>query len=444
MATKSDLLEAQNFSRRRLLTAFVSGAPGGRELEPAKPLRAVIIGIALALVVILVGIFYGFLRSGLPDGWTNGRLVIDTSTGSRYVTIDGTLHPVLNTASARLLLDPANSADPLKTDSSSLAGTPVGATIGIPGAPDAIPVPSMLANTGWTACAAPDRGIDTRISAEPIATAARGGVATVVEMDGRHWIVSGDRRYEIPKDITDAVLRISGLSASTVREVSQPWLNLFDEGTALAPPRVAKFGTPVGDGSMRAGDLVRSEGSDQVFLVMDDGTLALLHPFSVQLYQSTKPGSDVKVTDVSPSAMNPMGNSTRVAHAEDWPLEQFQPMADDVQACALTTEAEDGASVTVLASTPATTTLTNGVAVDPSRGALVFMGGGGAGNAAILTLIDATSTAYAVPGAVRDDANGLIAKLGFTPDDVATAQASWLELFRTGPELTEKAAGETQ
>ena len=28
MATKNDLIEAQSFSRRRLLTAFVSGAPG--------------------------------------------------------------------------------------------------------------------------------------------------------------------------------------------------------------------------------------------------------------------------------------------------------------------------------------------------------------------------------------------------------------------------------
>ena len=34
MATKKDLVEAQSFSRRRLTTAFVSGAPGGREVEP--------------------------------------------------------------------------------------------------------------------------------------------------------------------------------------------------------------------------------------------------------------------------------------------------------------------------------------------------------------------------------------------------------------------------
>ena len=40
MAAKRDLVEAHQFSRRRLITAFVSGAPGGREVEPARSGRA--------------------------------------------------------------------------------------------------------------------------------------------------------------------------------------------------------------------------------------------------------------------------------------------------------------------------------------------------------------------------------------------------------------------
>ena len=53
MATKGDLIEAQNFSRRRLLTAFVSGAPGGKELQPTAPLRAVIAAALLAFFVVM-------------------------------------------------------------------------------------------------------------------------------------------------------------------------------------------------------------------------------------------------------------------------------------------------------------------------------------------------------------------------------------------------------
>jgi len=51
VATKKDLVEAQSFSRRRLTTAFVSGSPGGREVEPQRPLRAVVGGIALSVLL---------------------------------------------------------------------------------------------------------------------------------------------------------------------------------------------------------------------------------------------------------------------------------------------------------------------------------------------------------------------------------------------------------
>src|SRR6478609_7625036 len=115
MATKGDLIEAQNFSRRRLLTAFVSGAPGGKELQPTSPLRAVIAAIALTVIVVLVGVFYGLIRPGLPTGWENGKLVLVSDTGARFVTVDGVLHPVINTASARLLL-PADNFGVISTD----------------------------------------------------------------------------------------------------------------------------------------------------------------------------------------------------------------------------------------------------------------------------------------------------------------------------------------
>ena len=36
MASNKDILDAQRFNRRRLVTAFVAGAPGGRELEPRR------------------------------------------------------------------------------------------------------------------------------------------------------------------------------------------------------------------------------------------------------------------------------------------------------------------------------------------------------------------------------------------------------------------------
>lgn len=53
MVTDKDLLEANSFSRRRLVTAFVSGAPTGREVEPAHPSRTIVGGLALAIVLVV-------------------------------------------------------------------------------------------------------------------------------------------------------------------------------------------------------------------------------------------------------------------------------------------------------------------------------------------------------------------------------------------------------
>lgn len=52
MATTKDLVEAQSFSRRRLVAAFLSGAPGGREVEPVRPGRTIVGGLVLALLLV--------------------------------------------------------------------------------------------------------------------------------------------------------------------------------------------------------------------------------------------------------------------------------------------------------------------------------------------------------------------------------------------------------
>ena len=68
MASKRDLVEAHAFNRRRLVAAFVSGAPGGREVEPTRPARAVVVGAVLAVLVVGGAAIAGYLRPGLPAG----------------------------------------------------------------------------------------------------------------------------------------------------------------------------------------------------------------------------------------------------------------------------------------------------------------------------------------------------------------------------------------
>src|SRR4051795_8442621 len=96
MATKRDLVEGHAFSRRRLVTAFVSGAPGGREVEPARPGRTIVGGAALG-VLLLAGAAVSGVLAGRPQGdWKNPRLVVRKEKGQPYVIACESKHPVFD------------------------------------------------------------------------------------------------------------------------------------------------------------------------------------------------------------------------------------------------------------------------------------------------------------------------------------------------------------
>lgn len=431
MATKNDLIEAQNFSRRRLLTAFVSGAPGGKELEPAAPLRAVFTGIALTAAVILVGVFWGIIRPGLPSGWDNGRLVLVSDTGARYVTIEGKLHPVINTASARLLI-PSSEFAVITTDQATLSGIDLASTLGIVGAPDSLPPTSGLVNNGWTACVA-GSGIDVRIEKTPTAKATTG--AFVVSSENRQFVIAGGQRFEVSSAQSDAILRAVGLGGQNAVAVTTPWLNLFTPGTTLRPLSMSDAGTEVNGTPLSVGQVVHIDGSpeDERFVVRADRTLAPLTPLAWQLYQL---GSGLGADDVaSVTAAQVAGLRTADAiGGADWPATAFSAPAADTRPCALL---EGGA--TVLAEQPTTVEAAPGIRVDAGHGALVRAGGRGEQAVSLITLVDATGTAYALPGATGET----VKRLGYATKNVGTAGQEWTDLLRTGPALTEEAAGRT-
>ena len=434
MATKSDLIEAQNFSRRRLLTAFVSGAPGGKELEPASPLRAVIAAIALTLAVVLVGVFYGLIKPGLPGDWQNGKLIVVKDTGARFVSVDGTLHPVINTASARLLL-PSSGFSIVATDQSSLAGIAIGSTLGILGAPDSLPAPNALLNTGWSACVAPDNGLDVRIGGDVPSASDN---AIVVSVDGKLYVIAGGRSFAVDASASDAILRAAGIA--TLAPVTAPasWLTLFEPGTPLAPISVSNTGQSVAGTTLRIGDVVHIGGDadDERYLVQSDGTLAELSPLAWQLYQLGS-GRDLSgVTDVTSAQTSALPTATAPVGGPDWPGAGFTAATTGDRPCALVVEGAT-APETVLATVPASTRLATGVQVLADHGALVRAGGRGDQSSGVLTLVDATGTAYPLPGATDET----VARLGYGVDDVDEIGSGWIALLHTGPALTEKAAG---
>ena len=149
MASKRDLVEAHAYNRRRLVSAFLSGAPGGREVESVSRSRPVVAGVTLGGLLVGGAAIAGLFAQPLPDGWDNGYVVIGKTSAARFVTIKGTLHPVLNATSARLILPSDKGFEVLVVDDNKIAATPHGSTLGILGAPDDLPPAGSLLQTGW-------------------------------------------------------------------------------------------------------------------------------------------------------------------------------------------------------------------------------------------------------------------------------------------------------
>jgi type VII secretion protein EccB len=436
MATKKDLIEAQGFSRRRLLSAFTSGAPGGKELEPAAPLRAVLAGVVLSAMIILAGVFYGLLRPGLPTGWENNTLVLVKDSGARYITIDSVLYPVINTASARLLM-PSGKFSVITTDRDTLDGIEIGPTIGILGGPDDIPAPRALINDGWAACVTPDGGTTLSLPSNRLVTPVT--EASVVELDDRLYVIAGNLRYEVAANDADAVLRSVGLNAGSAVPVDSRWLNLFDEGTPLAPLVVSNAGDTLSGTELTIGAVLHPEGAtaDTRYLVTDAGDLAQLTPLAYQLYLLGSGAFLGGERDVSPAQVAALSSADQ-AGGIDWPTEPLVSVDRDVASCAVLQHDDAGQPQTSFATLVDQDDLGEaGVDVSVGGGALIRVGGSSASDAGLVYLVDESGTAYPVPGADAD----IIGRLGYDLDDVDLVPGSWLQFLAAGPELTEGAAG---
>lgn len=439
MATKKDLIEAQGFSRRRLLSAFTGGAPGGKELDPAKPLRAVVAGVALTAGVILVGVFSGIMQPGLPQDWQNNRLIIATDTGARYVSFEGTLYPVINTSSARLLI-PADEFKVVKTDEGALADIPVGASIGILGAPDDLPSPDALLNTAWTACVDDAEGTAVSISDNPIASPSTGS-GVVVRRDDELFVVSGGLRFAVSPDDANAVLRAVGLGTSDIIDVDGRWLNLFQPGEELAPITVSGFGASIPGTDLTAGSIVHVQGSaaDERYVALSSGELAQLSPLAYQLYLLGSGADAGPEEEVSPAELAKLPTAANAGGA-DWPQQPLEILPSGQTPCAVLSDD----AVTVLGSTA--TELPEerkDVQVSVGGGALVQLGDGGDGAVSTAVLIDESGTAYSIPGAGTgaEDSDDSIRRLGYSATDVGRASNEWIQFFAAGPALTTEAAG---
>ncbi|MFE4264730.1 type VII secretion protein EccB [Streptomyces sp. NPDC056883] len=285
MASRRDELNAYTFAKRRTVAAFLQPSASGSEEGAPRPLRAVLPGVITAALVLAAFGAWGMFKPTAPKGWdTPGdHVIVGKDSTTRYVVlttkVDGKdqtrLHPVLNLASARLLLDP-NKAKVVQVEDKVLdAGKlPRGPIIGIPYAPDRLPAPAEAGKAKrWAVCQQPGgngKGVQTAafVLADREAKLMDDGrrlsdsQALYVQSTGqgraRYLVDAAGMKYKFPEGTADARTMTNALvgGSAVPQPVTEEWLATLGSGDDLAFPELpgAKAGTAAGVKGLASAD----------------------------------------------------------------------------------------------------------------------------------------------------------------------------------------------
>jgi type VII secretion protein EccB len=250
MTSRRELVQGYQFAARRVVSAVVLRQTDPQEW-PFRRLGGAGVGTVMLTVVALAGAgIYGMVFPGGKTSWRDGRTVIvDKRTGASYVFVDGRLHPVLNFASAALLV---GSTTVTRTTASSLAGVPRGVEVGISGAPAALPTPQDLVSPPWSLCTeqVPDES-GTPVSRTRLVVGRGPGrgrppgddaVLVTDTADRSRHLIWHDRRYLLADPGPDG--SALALDSQVNVPVGDAWLAALPAGRPIAVLRLAGAGRP--------------------------------------------------------------------------------------------------------------------------------------------------------------------------------------------------------
>jgi type VII secretion protein EccB len=235
---------------------------------PAQSLTA---GLVLAIVLLAGCLVLALLRP--QPGAETAPIVMERQSGALYVRLGETLHPVLNLASARLIVK--TDADPQSVAASAFGRSKMGPLLGIPGAPQFLGKPLGEDESEWTVCDSRD-GTTVIVGGEPqsdvlkpdqtlLVTPSSGG-STYLLFDGRRAAVNPEEA---------AVARALRLDGQTPLPVSPVLLNLIPESPPITSPRIPDVGRRGPDSlpGFPVGSVLRvaRAGGDEFYVVLREG-----------------------------------------------------------------------------------------------------------------------------------------------------------------------------
>ncbi|MFF2524600.1 type VII secretion protein EccB [Streptomyces liangshanensis] len=505
MASRRDELNAYTFAKRRLVAQFVQPNSTGSEEGAPRPLRAVLPGVIVGVVILAAFGAWGMFKPVAPKGWAavNENVIIASKSTTRYVVLrtgkTSQLHPVLNMASAKLLLDPDKgkviNVSESVIDRSDLAHGP---TVGIPYAPDRLPdAKEAGAAKRWAVCERPSAG-GRAIQKAAFVLAQReqgrteganrlhGGELLYVEgPDEVQYVVDADgKAYRVKKD--ELLLRQVVGADRKPQRVTAAWLETLHQGGTIDFPSID--GVPGADANA-PGELLPKEANkvgmilvapvnskNQQYVVLP-GRVAPITDFTAKLLLSSKElvkvGQAGRATSVSPGAIEP---GAPFGQDKDWPQSAPTPVNEagtDAGSrntvCSVLRDV-DGANGSTTLSTWAGTdfpkSLPTGSSayVTPGSGQLFRQFQGSSTASGFVFLVTDTGLRYGMQsnGDSAGDRPGIGAgtaqerqarlqeaqqaqnRLGYKDVDPAPVPAAWATFLPTGPRLSTAAARQIQ
>ncbi|MGW0925172.1 type VII secretion protein EccB [Streptomyces sp. NPDC002755] len=479
MQSRRDQVQAHRFVVSRLTTGLLRADPDDPETPTYRTNRGVVIGAAIGVLLSIGFLAYGFVRPGGADSWRQGgKLLVEKETGTRYL-YDGTLRPVRNYASARLIVGSGLTTE--EVSANSLLGTAHGPPVGIEGAPDAYPSAAQLDTGPWEVCASTrptDSGKRTPATSL-VVDAQHGGTAIQhtqallvrnIEDETLYLLWQGNRFKMTAGSATADAL---GYSADSPMDVSGAFLDTLPAGTDLAPPAASgqgKQGTELDGRPTRIGQVftVQTPGSPQQYYLLQQAglvpitttqaALALTGPgVRDEVYAGSAPAAIPLSADALSKALAPGSGSGEGRSVEEAGKAlppsppDLVPVRDGTDACArLTPRGERGNEISLLltdsaalteSATPPTQAgrpaclAVDTISVPPSGGSLVkALGSSGRAIGDTTYLVTDTGVKYRIP--TDDDAQAL----GFDRSQAQALPSPLLTMLPTGPDLSKEAA----
>jgi type VII secretion protein EccB len=297
------------------------------EYDPeARRVAALTLGVTLALVATAIMFVLSWFKPAGQVG--NSKILADRDTGAIYVMVDSRLHPALNLMSARLIAGQA--VNPTFVKAAEIQKYPQGPTVGIPGAPTAMPVRAGGAGQ-WAVCdSAPTATAMTSAGDRPLVTAIAGPLsgagagtlqmpsAVLTRHNGKTYILWDGRRSEVDLN-NKAVALALGIDPGSPAPVPMSKA-LFDAIPATDPlvlPAIPDAGKPapwnlgpgVVIGSVLSVRDLTEQDAETFYVLLRDG-VEEVSPFVATVVRAANSFGQAAPTQVSPDALAPIPKVT--------------------------------------------------------------------------------------------------------------------------------------